>query len=261
MTPNINFGTVSSPCGRSVWLRREDRQRAQCHLPVRARTTRPPRDSDFRSHTAAVRLPITGLEISAKASIGQIAKCRRLFVPWSKNHLDQINPFIVKAYEGRKAQLHPHALGQQPGAYGLGRDSTGDSLSQHHRPEKCRTRQTGTTASSPTPAAISTARNPRRSFASVMKLSSTRTRSPRSSGYFAAISRRCELRSLRGAGILGKRFRESIYRGLFAQSGAEGADSIIQAWATPEELGCPEHRALKERRWRLARRAVCFAAG
>ena len=53
-------------------------------------------------------------------------------------------PLLLKASEGRKAQCHPHAFGQQPGAYGLGRDSACDSLSQHHRPNKCRPAANGT---------------------------------------------------------------------------------------------------------------------
>ena len=178
-----------------------------------------------------------------------------------EEHLDQINSFFSRPLkEGRLSAIHTLSA-NSPVLMALAEIPPANSLSQHHQPNKRRPAANGTRRRCcllQQPSRRSGIR--RRPFASVMKLSSTRTPSPRSSGYFAAISRRCELRSLKGAAS-GKRFRESIYRGLFAQSGAEGADSIIQAWATPEELGCPEHRALKERRWRLARRAVCFAAG
>ena len=88
---------------------------------------------------------------------------------------------------------------------------------------------TGTDAWSPIRAATSTAPNLKRSFLLVMKLSSTRPLSPRSSGYFARTSRPCKSRGLRLRGISRKTFSKAYIKALSC-SLAPKAQIQLSAW-------------------------------
>ena len=104
-----------------------------------------------------------------------------------ENHLDQINPFIVRLIkEGKLSSIRTLSV-DSPALMALATIPPAVPF-QTSLVRKLRDQCTlEPTAWSPMRAAISTAPNLKRSSLLVMKPFSTRTQSPRSSGYFACI--------------------------------------------------------------------------